>query len=145
MIRLLRIKKFFFGKDKKTKVNSSKFIIQIIKKWEIIVVSLLAIFFGLTLLIQPDIFVKYQTYEIFRWWFKSWTAGSIFVFAGAFKLFALASGNKRLQHFALYFLVGVWLFSGASFHVSSTHNTIFMFNYANAIIAVGNVLKEALE
>lgn len=118
---------------------------KIFKNWEIIIISGLTIVFGGTLVLTPEVLLKYDTFEVLRRFANPLSLGVVFVIAGVFKLLTLYSNSRVLKVGSVSIIVSLWLVAGATFQLSHNPTTAHLFCYSNALIALGTLLSEVVE
>lgn len=121
-------------------------VIKLIKNWEIFIISALTIIFGIALLVNPQILLKYDTIRIFQWLMNPLGFGVTFILVGLFKVITIFFNKHRiLKVGSISLLVALWLVAGATFHLSNNPTSAHLFCYANALVALGALLSEVFE
>ncbi|MDT2697483.1 hypothetical protein P7E43_10450 [Enterococcus gallinarum] len=114
----------------------------IILKWDSLVLSIASVFYGLQLLLHPEILQEYRVYQLVDELFDYRAISAVFMILGFLKILGIVINNKKLKHTVLVLLTFFWTLFGVSFVLSAPPNTIGILSLAMAFLAIGIAIKE---
>lgn len=114
----------------------------IILKWDSFVLAITTTFYGIWIIIFPQIMEKYQVYQIVDEYFNHKAIGLVFLILGLIKLYGILKNKPSWRRFALAALSGVWMLFSISFLLSSPPNTLWLFSGSMAFLSFGIALRD---
>lgn len=103
--------------------------------------SVISMFYGLQLILHPDILLTYKVYQRIRNVFDHRFIGVFFMALGALYAIATLLGWNKVKRLSLPFFTFIWTFFGLSFALSEPPNTVGILTLGIAAISFGISLR----
>lgn len=111
-------------------------------KWNGLCLSFMAILYGFTIFMRPEILETYKVYAMIREITDNHKIGIIFIILGIGKLIGIIKNNKKIKKFSVQGLLFLWLLFTISFFITPPPNTVWILGVTNIFLAIGAVKED---
>lgn len=125
-------------------INSTFFVV-LLKKFDAITVSLVALGIGWFLIANPQVLDYSKAYDILSKIFTSQVFGVLFILVGVTKIGSIIFNSTFFKVVSISCMVGLWLLFGAALFQSNSLNSVYIHCFGWGLLSFGVAIREMIE
>lgn len=123
----------------------STFFVVLLRKFDAITVSLVALGIGWFLISNPQVLDYSETYDILSKIFTSQVFGVLFMIVGITKIGSIIFDSTFFKVVSISCMVGLWLLFGAALFQSNSLNSVYIHCFGWGLLSFGVAIREMID